>query len=394
MASMPDPRETPHLKLRAASDEPSAEMSPEALPTTSHAASKTNARTNARANSRDVLGDVLDDLEPATKDASTRRRKARVGYLQQMIGFAVVVGLLWLLFGQGSPLAKQNEPTIAPVVETPRPWVATTSPAISDTLWQLGLIAHVVGRSPYCARVPKAVPVIGDLRDFDAERLALAKPDVLFVQPPLAGVDPALRAFCEKNGIRVVEQRLDSFAETRALVDQIARTFATDAKSGGDGLAGRLADAEKLFAEFDAATAQSAPVTDPTDAQRNTATRARPKVLCLVSADPFLAVGRDNYLHELLSAEDFENALDRNGWIEIAPEAILALDIDAVLAIAESARGAERMRAAISQLPWTGASPVSAVVEAPQLLAPSLMALADRARLRASYERAIAESKR
>ena len=214
MASMPDPRETPHLKLRAASDEPSAEMSPEALPTTSHAASKTNARTN----SRDVLEDVLDDLEPATKDASTRRRKARVGYLQQMIGFAVVVGLLWLLFGQGSPLAKQREPTIAPVVETPRPWVATTSPAISDTLWQLGLIAHVVGRSPYCARVPKAVPVIGDLRDFDAERLALAKPDVLFVQPPLAGVDPALRAFCEKNGIRVVEQRLDSFAETRALV--------------------------------------------------------------------------------------------------------------------------------------------------------------------------------
>jgi hypothetical protein len=69
-------------------------------------------------------------------------------------------------------------------------------------------------------------------------------------------------------------------------------------------------------------------------------------------------------------------------------------NIDAVLAIAESARGAERMRAAISQLPWTGASRVSAVVEAPQLLAPSLMALADRARLRASYERAIAESKR
>jgi ABC-type Fe3+-hydroxamate transport system substrate-binding protein len=369
-------------------------MSSEASTTTSDASSKLNARTNSRTNSRDVLEDVLDDLEPAAAGASTRRRKARVGYLQQMIGFAVVVGLLWLLFGQGSPLAKQTEPTIAPVVETPRPWVATTSPAISDTLWQLGLIAHVVGRSPYCARVPKAVPVIGDLRDFDAERLALAKPDVLFVQPPLAGVDPALRSFCEKNGIRVVEQRLDSFAETRALVDQIARTFATEAKSGGDGLAGRLADAEKLFAEFEAATAQSAPATDPTDAQQNTATRARPKVLCLVSADPFLAVGHDNYLHELLAAEGFENALDREGWIEIAPEAIVALNIDAVLAIAESARGAERMRAAISQLPWTGASPVSAVVEAPQLLAPSLMALADRGRLRASYERAIAESKR
>jgi ABC-type Fe3+-hydroxamate transport system substrate-binding protein len=344
--------------------------------------------------SREVLEDVLSDLEPAVADASARRRKARVGYLQQMIGFAVVVGLLWLLFGQGSPLAKQNEPVIAPVVEIPRPWVATTSPAISDTLWHLGLIAHVVGRSPYCARVPKAVPVVGDLRDFDAERLTLAKPDVLFVQPPLAGVDPALRDFCETNGIRLVEQRIDSFRETRALVDAIARTFATEPKSGGEGLAGRLADAERLFTEFEAAVAQSGPATDPTEVKQNAEARARPKVLCLVSADPFLAVGRNNYINELLVAEGFDNVLERDGWIEVSPEAILALDIDAVLAIAESARGTERMRAAISLLPWADATPVNVAIEAPQLLAPSLMALADRAQLRTSYERAIAESKR
>ena len=379
---MPDPRETPHLKLHAASEEPSRE--------TQHEFPK----QDARANSREVLESVLHDLEPAAKDAPSRRRKARVGYLQQMIGFAVVVGLLWLLFGQGSPLAKQAEPTIAPVVEIPRPWVATTSPAISDTLWHLGLIAHVVGRSPYCARVPKAVPVVGDLRDFDAERLALAKPDVLFVQPPLAGVDPALRAYCEESGIRLVEQRLDSFAETRALVDEIAQTFGIDAQRGGDGLAGRFADAEKLFADFEAGVARGVAATASSDAQPNAESPARPKVLCLVSVDPFLAVGRGNYLNELLVAEGFDNALDRDGWIEVSPESIAALRIDAVLAIAESGRGVERMSAAITQLPWAGASPVSAVFEAPQLLAPSLMALADRARLRTSYERAIMESKR
>ena len=326
---------------------------------------------------RENLREVLRDLDPATAGASGRQRKSRVGYLQQMIAFGVVVGLLWLLFGQGSPLVMRTTPKAEPIGESARPWVAVSSPAISDTLWHLGLVAHIVGRSPYCGKVPKAVPVVGDLRDFDAERLALAKPDVLFVQPPLAGVDPALRTFCEQSGIRLIEHRIDSFADTRALVGDIAEVFATQPRVGADGLAGRLGEADALFEQFADAT--------PPSERRS----AMPKVLLLVSAEPFLAVGRDNYLDELLAAEGFENALDRDGWIEIAPEAIVTLPCDAVLAIAESARGAQRCNEAIRALPWPAALPPVAVEEAPQLLAPSLIALAERSRIRKLFERAV-----
>lgn len=326
---------------------------------------------------RENLREVLRDLEPATAGVRGHARKSRVGYLQQMIAFGVVVGLLWLLFGQGSPLVTPTAPRAEPVGEIPRPWIAVSSPAISDTLWQLGLVEHIVGRSPYCRKVPNAVPVVGDLRDFDAERLALAKPDVLFVQPPLAGVDPALRNFCEQNGIRLLEHRIDSFADTRALVHDIAAVFKTQPHVGAAGLAGRLGEAQVLFERF-------ADATPPSERRR-----VMPRVLLLVSADPFLAVGRDNYLDELLAAEGFENALDRDGWIELAPEAIVTLPCDAVLAIAESARGAQRCNDAIRALPWSDVQPPVAVEEAPQLLAPSLIALTERARIRKLFERAV-----
>ncbi|MFM7260304.1 MAG: hypothetical protein ACKO3W_06835, partial [bacterium] len=201
-------------------------------------------------------------------EGSPERRKPRVAYVQQMVALLFVAGLFWLLFGKGSPLAgtggansgARNSETgrsgevvsgagndatsTKPSIEIPRPWVASTSPAITDTLVDLGLIAHIVGRSPYCRSVPKEMPVVGDLRDFDAERLALARPDVLFVQPPLAGIDPALRDYCGAKGIRLIERRIDSFTETRALVAEIADVFGATPIQGADGIAGRLAQAD------------------------------------------------------------------------------------------------------------------------------------------------------
>ncbi|MFM1823662.1 MAG: hypothetical protein RI967_1928, partial [Planctomycetota bacterium] len=138
-----------------------------------------------------------------------------------MIGLAIVTAFLWLLWGPGSPFAsRRDESTRAPAVvgEVPAPRLASTSPAITDTLVDLGLIEHLVGRSAYCTSVPRGMPVVGDLRAFDAERLVVVDPAVLFVQTPLAGVDPALASFCESRGIALVAQRIDSLADLAALV--------------------------------------------------------------------------------------------------------------------------------------------------------------------------------
>ncbi len=325
------------------------------------------------------------EIDPATLDELGGTQKPRVSFVQHMVALLVIAAMFWLAFGKGSPFADEGSasravPDSAATVAQPRPTVAASSPAISDTLWQLGLVEHIVGRSPYCTHVPKSVPVIGDLRDFDAERLLLVKPDVLFVQPPLAGIDPALRELCAQSGIRLVEQRIDSFAQTRALVETIAEVFETTPMRGADGLAGRLAEAATMF---DALPQRNSP------SQRSASPRDdMPRVLVLVATEPFLAVGRGNYLDELLEAEGLSNAIDRDGWIEIAPETIVSIACDAVLGVVEHDRGAARFEDAMRALPWSGERPPTAVERLPQLLTPSLVALADRAQLRALYERA------
>ena len=276
-------------------------------------------------------------------------RRRGVGPIQQMTGLLVSVLLIWWVFG--------GTGGTGPVVgDAPSPRVACTSPAITDSLASLGLSAHVVGRSPYCRSVPSSVPVVGDLRDFDAERLAIVKPEVLFVQPPLAGVDPALRDWCGRNGVALVEQRIDSLAELAALGDAIERTFG--------------APAREALAPFRAELARAREV--PADA---------PTVLVVVSADPFLAVGRGNYLDELLALCGVRNAVSAEGWVELAAEAIVALSPGRVVGIAETEAGALDIAGFLEVLPWPGARPEIRAEALPELLSPSFAALARRREL-------------
>ena len=348
--------------------------------------------------------------------AAPERAKPRVGYVQQMLALAFMAGLLWLLFGQGSPIAGvpatgtgARESRSMKSEEIPRPTVASTSPAITDTLVDLGLIAHMVGRSPYCRSVPKEMPVVGDLRDFDAERLALARPEFLFVQPPLAGVDPALRAFCSERGITLVERRIDSFSETRALVGTIAEVFRTADSVNASLIARRIAEADAVLATVvEAAAASRAGTSGATpDATPDATSGATPDatsgavpasagdVLLLVSSEPFLAVGPGNYLDELLAANGLGNALRRagwkDGWSEISPEGIVTLAPRAILGVVESEAGAARLRDALENLPWSAAAkPPVAVAALPELLSPSLVAARRRAALAELYGQALA----
>jgi ABC-type Fe3+-hydroxamate transport system substrate-binding protein len=298
-------------------------------------------------------------------------KRKGVSPLQRMIGLLFAAVMLWVLFrlggsGDGPALLLPNAPA---------PRVASTSPAITESLLELGLAAHVVGRSGYCRGLPAEVPVIGDLRSFDAERLALAKPEVLFVQPPLAGTDPALREFCERKSIELVEQRIDSLAEISQLAARIERVFAGAAEDGGaagDGGVGagtRLSDdARRKLAEA-RTFLDAAPAAPSADA---------PRVLVVVSVDPLLAVGRGNYIHELIARAGFANAVEDDGWIELSAEAVVALAPARIVAIGETPVGALEVQGFLEVLPWNGAPPPITAGALPELLMPSLRMVARR----------------
>jgi ABC-type hemin transport system substrate-binding protein len=317
-----------------------------------------------------------------------------VSYLQRMLALGFVTALLWLLFAPNSPIVASDARSRAELEALrsseaiPRPRLAATSPAMTDTLVELGLAAHIVGRSPYCRSVPKAIPVVGDLRDFDAERLRIARPEFLFVQPPLAGVDPALAEFCQDSGIELVVQRIDSFEEMRAFVRSV-----TEAVTGvqGDSVEGKL-DRDALAARFSAAERDLSALVSSSGAE---ARETMPKVLLLVSSEPFLAVGRANYLDEMLASVALGNALDREGWVELSAESILALAPSVVVGVCETKDGASRLADAVRALPWnagggTRTTPKVAARALPELLSPSLVAARRRGALRELFDEAIA----
>jgi ABC-type hemin transport system substrate-binding protein len=184
------------------------------------------------------------------------------------------------------------------------------------------------------------------------------------VQPPLAGVDPALREFCEKKSIKLVARRLESLSDIDALIDDVGGAFGVSPNVGGSVL-------ERALGSARASIALGA---RPADGAR--------KVLLLVSADPFLAVGHATYLDELLAGADLSNALARNGYIELSAEALVAMKPETILGVAETEAGARRMEEMLARVPWSaGSRPRIAVDVIPELLSPSLLAVARRTEL-------------
>jgi len=305
------------------------------------------------------------------RSSRSKEPAPRVPALQRVVAVTFSLAMIWLLFSPDSPIAskppeKAEEAAVAPpdaraATTAPRPRIASMSPAITDSLVALGLEAHLVGRSPFCESVPNAVPVVGDLRSFDAERLVLSGAEVLFVQPPLAGVDPALREFCESKSIRLVSRRLESLADVDALVGDVADVFGVEPNVGGSVLERALGGARASIVSGGVA---------PEGARR---------VLLLVSAEPFLAVGRGTYLDELLAGAELANELDRAGYVELSAEAILSLAPATIIGVTGSAAGAERLRESLARLPWGArGAPAMAVAAVPELLSPSLVAVAKR----------------
>ncbi len=223
--------------------------------------------------------------------------------------------------------------------------IASFSPAMSATLVDLGCESNIVARSPWCTDVAKSLPVVGDFRDFDAERILLVSPSHIVLQPPLSGINPALESFAKAQGIALVAVQLDRMRDVRQFVSSVAPL---------------ASDAARVRARLDAIDA--IPLVDV----------HAPRVVVLVSAEPMLAAGGANYLTDLLPIVHLRNALDAEGWIECSHEALAARDPDLLLGIAEREESVAGLRRALEAIPCRASrSGRIVVVVSPELLRPS-----------------------
>jgi ABC-type hemin transport system substrate-binding protein len=206
---------------------------------------------------------------------------------------------------------------LAPGAGAPR--IVSLSPAITQTLVDLGLGARIVGRSRFCRAVGPDVPAVGDLFDLDYERLLRVRPTHVLLQPSSAtGPDPRLLRLAEEQRWTVAHWRIDTIEDIRRHVRELPPVLFPQDQESREHLRGR---AEALLQEIEAALEPPAPPpwTGPT--------------LLVADAQGLLVSGRRTYLDDVLSALGGTNAIDAAGWVELSIEDVLRVNPHAVIVV-------------------------------------------------------------
>lgn len=203
-------------------------------------------------------------------------------------------------------------------------------PSITETLIDLGLAEEIVGITRYCLRpreVTRRLPKVGGTKDPDLEAIARARPDLVFVNE-------------EEN--------------TVAAYEALARLYRVDAT-----FPRRVADVPAMLRHFGRLTGREA------EAERRAGAveRAREDTIAaagrggrrfrhayLIWRDPWMAVGGDTYVSDLLATAGgvnvFAGAATR--YPEVSLAALAAEAADLVLLPDEPFRFRERHRAEVA----------------------------------------------
>lgn len=216
-------------------------------------------------------------------------------------------------------------------VRLPRPArrIVSLLPAGNETLLALGARDRIVGRTRYDeAPALASLPSVGGGLDPSLEALAALRPDLVLAWEPPGG--SPVRARLEEMGIAVMA------LETRDTADIFANIRSLGRLTGRDAAADSVA--ARVRAQLDSVRASVLP-------------GPRPTVLYVVSVEPAMTAGTDNFLAELIGVAGGEplriSAAQRGHSPQVSLEALLKADPDVVvLPVGEDpAATRERLRA-------------------------------------------------
>ena len=184
--------------------------------------------------------------------------------------------------------------------------IVSMSPGITQTLVDLGLEDHIVGRSPFCNGVDTSVPVVGDYHDIDFERLLSLKPTAVLVQRTQAPRNSHLKQLSEDGAFQLHYWPLDSIDDITQVYNKASDVF-TDSPSEFELTVGKVPEAERILI-----------VTQGSD----------------VSAG--LCFGSETYLDDVITSMGLVNALERDGWAMLSLEDVASLNPDRILVVSDS----------------------------------------------------------
>lgn len=195
-------------------------------------------------------------------------------------------------------LAACSDATPAAPSTGPVARVASLSPAITDTLVELGLRERLVGRTPWCQGVSE-VPALGSMTEVDLERLAAAKPELVLLQRTASGPPAGLLQAAAMRGWRVQEIPCASLEDVRSLQGRVAAAMGVPPPSSDAAWNEVLAPAGRVAA-------------------------CTPAVL-LLSTEPVMAIGHDAFLAEAWAAWGGTTVPTTPGYPQMSLEDLFAL---------------------------------------------------------------------
>lgn len=231
--------------------------------------------------------------------------------------------------------------THAPIEQPPR--IVSLVPSITELLCELGLSAHLVGRTGFCIHPRAAVQAIakvGGTKDVDLDKVRALQPThvIVNIDENRRETAEALRAIVP----HVIVTHPNAPQDNIALYRLLGGIFRCEAR------------AQRLVERFDAAFAECVEVARSFTPER---------VLYLIWRDPWMTVSRDTYIARTLALVGWESVdtADSSRYPAITLDARRLDDVGRVLLSSEPYRFSERHVAELSSLPALRGIPVSLI---------------------------------
>jgi iron complex transport system substrate-binding protein len=206
-------------------------------------------------------------------------------------------------------LACTPAPPQKPAAEAPRRIVSLT-PAITETLFALGLGERVVGVTRFCDYPPEATakPRVGGYSDPDVEAVLALQPDLVLISPNVGNREGGLAL--QRAGVRVEVVTGERLEETYAAIERIGALCAVP--DAGRALAARV----RHEVEAASASVRGLPPT---------------RALFCLQTDPVIAAGRDTLPADLLERAGGANVVDVPRYPQLGLEAVIAAAPEVIL---------------------------------------------------------------
>lgn len=212
--------------------------------------------------------------------------------------------------------------------------IVCLSPAITDTLIDLGLKAHIVGRDGYENQLDDSVKRVGNLSQLDLERILTLNPTDVVLQAGSGGIPRAVQDIAVAQGWNLINLHIDGADDIEATLSALPERLTF----GGD-------DLLREEARIRAGTLR----TEIKEAMRPLDVSIRQQlgsVLIMFESDPPWAYAEGSYLADVADAMGVPCPLDPGSkYRQLAVEDLVRIDPWAIIFVASS--GQPRTRAGV-----------------------------------------------